>query len=291
MTEAGPMTETATTTKKKKSLFGMLKKSKKKDTSGRKESRNGEVDMAEHDAAMAAKSVAKDGTPVITAYNAHQFHPSDVRDEDVPPTSSSWGGDSPTAVASGAPPMTPDRSVRSNRSSRSNRSNGTGGSPYTPDRSKSSRRGTRQTIVLDRPPTAKESAFSGPPKYDWVDVETAAAVKVQSVFRRNRVMSDIEARGGSTSAIRNRSRARARAANKGKAFHSDDAPDLLACCGVGFLFGDATEEDQAVLAEERRKEYQDTKRQQELEEAEKRKYRYRKKASDHMNEQFEVLDS
>ena len=104
-------------------------------------------------------------------------------------------------------------------------------------------------------------------------------------------MSDVEARGGSTAAIRNRSRARARSAGKNKAFHSDDAPSLLACCGVGFLFGDATEEDQAVLAEERRKEYQMMKLQQELEEAERRKYRYRKKASDQMNEEFEVLDS
>ena len=109
-------------------------------------------------------------------------------------------------------------------------------------------------------------------------------------------MSNIEGRGGSTAAIRNRSRARARAArgssSKNQAFHSDDAPDALAFCGVGFLFGDATEEqDQAVLAEERRKEYQEMKRRKELEEAERRKYRYRKKASDHLTEEFEVLDS
>ena len=105
-------------------------------------------------------------------------------------------------------------------------------------------------------------------------------------------MSYIEARGGSTTAIRNRSRARARgSAGKNKVFHSDDAPDVLAFCGVGFLFGDATEEDQAVLAEERRKEYQEMKRRKELEEAARRKYRYRKKASDHLTEEFEVLDS
>ena len=109
-------------------------------------------------------------------------------------------------------------------------------------------------------------------------------------------MANIEGRGGSTAAIRNRSRAKQRRArgssSKNQAFHSDDAPDVLAFCGVGFLFGDATEEqDQAVLAEERRKEYQEMKRRKELEEAERRKYRYRKKASDHMNEEFEVLDS
>ena len=154
-----PMTETSTTTKKKKGLFGKLKMGKKKAVSNSKESRYGEADTAEHDAAMAAKSVGRDGRPVITSYNAHQFHPSDVRDEDVLPTSSS---SSPT----GAPPTTPDRSVRSTRSSRSNGTNGS----YTPDRSRSSRRGHRGTVVLDRAPTAKESAFSGPPRYDWVDV-------------------------------------------------------------------------------------------------------------------------
>lgn len=152
------MTETTTTTKKKKSLFGKLKMGKKKAASNSKESSYGEADAAEHDAAMAAKSVGKDGRPVITSYNAHQFNPSDVRDEDVLPTSSS-------SIPSGSPPTTPDR-VRSTRSSRSNGTNGS----YTPDRSRASRRGHRETVVLNRAPTAKESAFSGPPRYDWVDV-------------------------------------------------------------------------------------------------------------------------
>ena len=122
--------------------------------------------------------------------------------------------------------------------------------------------------------------------------ESAAAVKVQSIARRNQTMSQIEAMGGSTAAIRNRSRAKARLAQKGKTFHSDDAPDLMACCGIGFLFGDTnTENDQAVLAEERRKEYQVMKRREELIEEERRKYRHRKKASHRMNEEFEVLDA
>jgi hypothetical protein len=32
-------------------------------------------------------------------------------------------------------------------------------------------------------PSAREAAFAGPPRYDWVDVETTAAVKIQSVAR------------------------------------------------------------------------------------------------------------
>ena len=150
------MTETATTKKKKKGLFGRLKTSKK---SSKKESRNAEAETAEYKEAMAAKSVARDGRPVITSYNAHQFHPSDVRDEDLPSTSP------PT-------PATPERSSSrgyTSNGSPSSRGTGSPGSRGSPS-SKAKRRGMRETVVLDRPPTAKESAFSGPPRYDWVDV-------------------------------------------------------------------------------------------------------------------------
>lgn len=146
--------ETSTAPKnKKKGFFSKLKMGKKKAASSHGEADT--ADSAEHDAAMAARSVGRDGRPVITSYNAHQFHPSDVRDEDVSSSS-----------PSGAPPSTPDR-VRSTRTA------STSGS-YTPDRSRASRRGHRETVVLDRAPTAKEAAFSGPPKYDWVDVVSNA---------------------------------------------------------------------------------------------------------------------
>ena len=125
--------------------------------------------------------------------------------------------------------------------------------------------------------------------------ETAAAVKVQSAFRRNQAMADVEARGGSTAAIRNRARAKARSANgngNGEGFQSEDVPDMMACCGMGFMFGDATEEaDQEKLAEERRQEYQEAKRRQEEEEAKRRRFRFRKKSSDHYDEECEVLDN
>lgn len=164
---------------KKKSLFGKLARSRSKKKGSESYSWEADMDVspADHDAAMAARSVGRDGAPVVTSYNAHLFQPSDVRDEDFGPpqvtTSSSSGGGSPTGAP---PPMTPDRSMRSNRS-RSARSNGTGGSytQYTPDGSRSSRRGSRmQTVVLDRAPTARESAFSGPPRYDWVDIVSRA---------------------------------------------------------------------------------------------------------------------
>jgi len=53
-------------------------------------------------------------------------------------------------------------------------------------------------------------------------------------------MSDLEMEGKSTAAMRNRSRRRN--ARRGLQ-SSEDAPGALACCGIGLLFGDATEED------------------------------------------------
>jgi len=215
-------------------------------------------------AEMVARSVARDGTPVITSFNAHQFQPSDVRDEDIAPTALSDGAGSPAAATS-KPVPSPERSTR---------------------------RGRRHTVTLDKAPTARESAYGGPPKYDWIDIETAAAVKVQAAYRRNKAMKSVEEQGLSTAAIRNRNRARKSADADGeRLFQTDDAPGLLACCGVGFLFGDATGEDQEVLAEERRKEYQKSKAEAEERERSRRKYRYRKKGSERMDEEFEVLYS
>jgi hypothetical protein len=28
----------------------------------------------------------------------------------------------------------------------------------------------RSTFALDKPPTAREAAFGGPPRYDWMDI-------------------------------------------------------------------------------------------------------------------------
>ena len=60
--------------------------------------------------------------------------------------------------------------------------------------------------------------------------ETAAAVKVQAAYRRNKVMDDLEAQGVSTTASRNRSRRRR--ARKDLQV-SDDTPSLFRCCGLG----------------------------------------------------------
>lgn len=61
--------------------------------------------------------------------------------------------------------------------------------------------------------------------------ETAAAIKVQAAFRRNKVLKDLEEQGVSTVTIRNRARRR----NKKPSILDGN---MFACCGMGLAFGD-----------------------------------------------------
>ena len=102
------------------------------------------------------------------------------------------------------------------------------------------------------------------PTHTFVVQETSAAVKLQSTYRKHRTMCDLEDRGYSTAAMRNRARARAEGAQRSaaKPYLSDDAPSIMACCGVGLLFGEdaAGHTDQEALAEDRRKDFEQTKK-------------------------------
>eukprot|EP00978_Attheya_sp_CCMP212_P030596 scaffold112987_cov45-Attheya_sp.AAC.1 len=124
----------------------------------------------------------------------------------------------------------------------------------------------RNHVVLKNAPPARESAFSGPPRYDWIDIvsqhpisaiisclillvfygtrpswcglrsfkslETAAALKVQSVYRRNRAIWELEREGLSTAYMRNRHHQR----NSGHWFAaSEDVPTPCSFCGLGLL--------------------------------------------------------
>jgi len=134
---------------------------------------------------------------------------------------------------------------------------------------------TKGNTKGNQPPPAREAAFHGPPRFDWMDIESNAAIKIQSVQRRNVVMNDLEARGLSTAAIRNRKR-RCLAAKEAHPYmtsQSQDAPSIFACCAVGLAFGDATEDgDDAYRLLEKRK-YEDRQQQQAVhEEALRRQY-------------------
>lgn len=131
-------------------------------------------------------------------------------------------------------------------------------------------------------PTAKEAAFSGPPRYDWVDVESAAAIKIQSIFRRNQVLSELEKEGKSTAAMRNKIRARQA---KGKKFIGEDVPFFAKFCGVGLLFSDVTGEDTAALNDGLNKVEI-----KEKEERIRRRFKMKKKSAQTMEEAIEVVD-
>mmetsp|Transcript_7979 Transcript_7979/g.15032 ORF Transcript_7979/g.15032 Transcript_7979/m.15032 type:complete len:248 (+) Transcript_7979:197-940(+) len=136
-------------------------------------------------------------------------------------------------------------------------------------------------------PTARESAFSGPPRYDWVDVESAAAIKVQSIFRRNQVLNQLEKEGKLTAAMRNRIRSRQVRGKRGMA--SEDVPSFLRFCGIGMLFSDATGEDTDALNSPMNAGAQRL-QEKELQESQSRKYRLRKKGTNQLEEAIEVVD-
>eukprot|EP00804_Cyclotella_cryptica_P004636 CCRYP_006946-RA/>CCRYP_006946-RA protein AED:0.29 eAED:0.29 QI:0/0/0/0.5/1/1/2/0/154 len=56
--------------------------------------------------------------------------------------------------------------------------------------------------------STKLSASGGAPRYDWMDIETAAAIKVQSIYRRNKALKYLEDNGMLTAGMRNRRRKR-----------------------------------------------------------------------------------
>jgi len=118
--------------------------------------------------------------------------------------------------------------------------------------------------------------------------ETAAAVKVQSIVRRNAAISKIEKEGKSTVSMRNR--ARSRRTKLRKTVASEDVPSILRFCGIGFLFGDATGEDPHILNKDNVNEYDNKAKELKKIEEDKRKYRIRKRSSEKFVEEFEVVD-
>ena len=127
--------------------------------------------------------------------------------------------------------------------------------------------GFRYKVTVDEPPAASEAAFVGPPRYDWIDIETAAAVKLQAAWRRYNTIKDLQRQDLYTVGMRNRGRAHRGALlydheyntdgtgcldtcdikcgydcgldgygfGTRRGMQNDDVPDFMACCGVGNL--------------------------------------------------------
>ena len=121
--------------------------------------------------------------------------------------------------------------------------------------------------------------------------ETSAAIKVQSVFRRIKAMKELEQKGHSTAAMRNRARRRAA---RSQVRGNSDIPSLFRCCGVGLAFGDATEESEEVERARAKEAYEARKKARETKEAELRnnyrKVHNEKKEKQRAQEAFEVVD-
>lgn len=140
-------------------------------------------------------------------------------------------------------------------------------------------------------PSARDAAYTynGPPRYDWVDVESSAAIKIQTIFRRNQAIQQLEKDGKSTAAMRNRKRHQ-NAPGSALGTTSEDVPGLFRFCGVGLLFSDATGEDAQELTARRNAELEEKRQRMLAQEALKRQFRMRKKSTVNYNEAVEVVD-
>jgi hypothetical protein len=89
------------------------------------------------------------------------------------------------------------------------------------------------------------------------------------------VMKELEEKGMSTSAIRNRRRRRKAASDilPYRAAQTQDTPSIFACCAVGLAFGDATEDGDDAYRHLEKKKYEERQKQQAAhEEALRRQY-------------------
>jgi len=144
---------------------------------------------------------------------------------------------------------------------------------------------TKQRIkVLEKPPSAEVAAYSGPPRYDWIDVEAAAATKIQANYRRYTVISKFERIGLVTRSMRNRQKRKKGMQN----FFSGGAFSRF-CCVDFSLFGEFNGELEKQKQDQKEK-YHERKRQQQAKEEELRKYRFNKKESQYVMEEFEVVE-
>lgn len=129
----------ATATRPKKGLLSRFKKKNKKDTLAKPEQPTPPPSPEPQDEPKSKpkKSFTKKGVPVVTGDNPDDFNPSDVR-----------------KTTPGEPAVSSKSMKKSTKKSM-----------------KKSKKGPRpNSIVLDKAPTARESAFGGPPRYDWIDI-------------------------------------------------------------------------------------------------------------------------
>lgn len=137
----------ATATKEKKSkkgFFGRFKKKKESKKASKKDetelptpppSPEPQEEAPRQSNKKSKMSVSKTGVPIVTGDNPDDFNPSDVKQT------------SPNEPAVSSKSM--KKSQKKSKKKRGPRDN---------------------SVILDKAPTARDSAFSGPPRYDWIDV-------------------------------------------------------------------------------------------------------------------------
>lgn len=140
-------------------------------------------------------------------------------------------------------------------------------------------------VALRKPPTAREAAFSGPPRYNWIDVEASAALKVQSIYRRHQVTSKLQRQGIVTSAMQRKSKQ-----HKARYLGDDGMPSMYGCCSIDSLFPMGfSDPDEEKIKAARNVTYQERKKAQAKLEERLRKFKMRKKETENLIESIEVV--
>jgi len=119
-------------------------------------------------------------------------------------------------------------------------------------------RSFNDSLISSIPPPAAQSAFNGPPRFDWIDVEYHAATRVQKIFRRHLVLKEMEEVGLTTSYIRNRKRQRKAKVPQFSASMEDETTDFgFACCSMGLAFGNEDTSDSIAYRDFQRMQYEE----------------------------------
>jgi len=129
--------------------------------------------------------------------------------------------------------------------------------------------------VLSEAPSAAESAYFGPPRFDWIDVETSAAIRVQAAFRRFKAVQELDRKGLTTTSMR-------KSRKKNKEGNNASYWDYIFDSS---LFSFSSNEKSSLDDP-----YHEKKKERESAEAELRKFSMKQRPSDILVEQIEIVE-
>jgi len=129
--------------------------------------------------------------------------------------------------------------------------------------------------VLREAPSVEVAAYRGPPRFDWIDIETAAAIRVQAAYRRFKSNKELDRQGLTTAGMRKR--------RNNKRSNNDSYWNFLFNPSIFSLSTTNEKSSQENTYYTKRKEREER-------EADLRKFHMKKKSSDVLIEEIEIVE-